>query len=259
MMTRKSFLTGAAASAITGSASAALTCESVDGSFGRARGLLGGAFMGCMLASQGGEPFDRKCSISIHTNAYDTVHFRFDTGIDSAAIYRIRANFMFLRVDSTVGHRLFTTNNSTQWRITLSCYKNNTGGGGYVSFGRPGGGSSRKNGHMVANRYHSVDISYQHYILDGTDYGPFPEHTRPSVAGTNLSFFAGPKNGDNTDQFDGVFQWAKIFGENDTLIADYQPCVKDGRCLIYDYVSKNFIENELRSQYGDFVEAPIVT
>ena len=50
MITRKNFLIGAAATAATASA---IDGESIAGGFGRARGLLGGAFMGAMLAQQG--------------------------------------------------------------------------------------------------------------------------------------------------------------------------------------------------------------
>ena len=50
MITRKNFLIGAAATAATASA---IECECIEGSWGRARGLMGGAFMGCMMAQQG--------------------------------------------------------------------------------------------------------------------------------------------------------------------------------------------------------------
>ena len=53
MMTRKDFLIGAAATAATASA---IDGECIEGAWGRARGLTGGAFMGTLLAQQGGEP-----------------------------------------------------------------------------------------------------------------------------------------------------------------------------------------------------------
>lgn len=49
MITRKNFLIGASATAATASA---IDGESIAGGWGRARGLLGGAFMGVMLAQQ---------------------------------------------------------------------------------------------------------------------------------------------------------------------------------------------------------------
>lgn len=74
MMTRKDFLIGAASTAATASA---IECASIDGNglvTGRARGLLGGAFMGTLLAQQGGgSPYTNLEYIDIDGGAYLSV------------------------------------------------------------------------------------------------------------------------------------------------------------------------------------------